>query len=257
MNHKKNNNQSSKNINGVGQVGNNTYIDNSELKIYVEQLNKLLSKKFDDLEREILLLKRDSKIIPLPKRIYWVWLIAIVALGFSIISLFIDVIPYTNWNVETVSLSIILAFVGFLATFVVISNYAQVDKIEKKFDKKTQEIKEKTSNEILGTIFFNLGMYYASEKNYNVSITSYIKSLHSIYMANADIVQYNLCYDGLVEIYKEMRKNKQNCIFDNISKQNYINMLVVIKDPRLNEIIKYLQESHSVEDLKQHNNLKI
>lgn len=79
----------------------------------------------------------------LPKWVYWVWLTAIVSLGIAITTLFIGVTPYVCWNVETVSLSIILAFVGILATFVVVSNYWQVKEIESKFYLKVQEIENK------------------------------------------------------------------------------------------------------------------
>jgi amino acid transporter len=70
----------------------------------------------------------------------WVWVISIVALAFSLISIFCGVAPYTNWNVEIVSLTIILGFVGILATFVVISNYAQVVEIKNEFGKRISAV---------------------------------------------------------------------------------------------------------------------
>jgi uncharacterized membrane protein (DUF485 family) len=78
----------------------------------------------------------------LPEWVYWVWLIAIISLVFSIITLFIDVIPHTDWNIEVVSLSIVLGFVGILSTFIVVGNYSHVKEIERKFDKKTKEIED-------------------------------------------------------------------------------------------------------------------
>ena len=94
------------------------------------------SDKINELEKQI-----SSSGKKLPCWVYWVWLIVIVSLGLSVSSLFIRV-GY-NWNVEIVSISIILAFVGILATFVVISNYAQAREIKNEYDKKTKELESK------------------------------------------------------------------------------------------------------------------
>jgi len=64
-----------------------------------------------------------DKLKKTPKWTYWVWLISVVALGLSISAIFIS--ADMKCNVEVVSISIILGFVGILATFVVISNYVQ------------------------------------------------------------------------------------------------------------------------------------
>jgi hypothetical protein len=53
-----------------------------------------------------------------------------ISLGLSIAAIFVS--ADIKWNVEIVSTAIILAFVGILATFVVISNYAQVKELERK-----------------------------------------------------------------------------------------------------------------------------
>jgi hypothetical protein len=84
----------------------------------------------------------------MPCWVYWVWLIAIVSLGGSIAALFVGVTSHVRWNVETVSLSIILAFVGILATFVVISNYMQVKEVKDEFEIKTIAIKKDCDDKI-------------------------------------------------------------------------------------------------------------
>lgn len=76
-----------------------------------------------------------------PNWVYWVWVLAIISIGLSIASFF-GVYHNVTWNVETVSLSIILAFVGILATFVVISNYSHVKEVEHTFDAKMLETRE-------------------------------------------------------------------------------------------------------------------
>jgi hypothetical protein len=87
--------------------------------------------------------KEDEKGDKKPNYITWFWVIAaisVIALGLAITSFFIGVTPYVRWNVETVSLSIILAFVGILATFVVIGNYMQVRDVKSEFDSKVDKI---------------------------------------------------------------------------------------------------------------------
>jgi predicted Holliday junction resolvase-like endonuclease len=104
----------------ISDLANNTKQDLCDFKINFENENQ---KKFTKLEEEI---ENSKKSIP--KWVYWVWLIVIIALGLSVASLFIKV-SY-NWNVELVSTSIILTFVGILATFIVVGNYMQVRDIK-------------------------------------------------------------------------------------------------------------------------------
>ncbi|MDR0681791.1 MAG: hypothetical protein LBG15_08095 [Dysgonamonadaceae bacterium] len=95
----------------------------SNIKRYIDKANN----RFEKLKKEYLRVKY-------PKWVYWVWLTSIVALILSIAAIYMD--SGLIWNVESVSISIVLAFVGILATFIVIGNYAQVKDIEKKFDDK-------------------------------------------------------------------------------------------------------------------------
>ena len=96
----------------------------------VEDLQKkevVMADRIEKLEKRIGKLELNARF---PRWVIWVWLIAIVAIGLSLISIFFSVAPNTKWNVEIVSTSIILAFVGVLATFVVVSNYMQLKRTE-------------------------------------------------------------------------------------------------------------------------------
>jgi hypothetical protein len=89
----------------------------------------------------------------LPRWVYWVWLISIVALCFSFASIFSR---YSiKWNIEIVSTSIILTFIGIIATFIVVGNYVQVIKIENQFNERIKEIEDNfdVRTEALKTIF--------------------------------------------------------------------------------------------------------
>jgi SMC interacting uncharacterized protein involved in chromosome segregation len=112
----------------------------NELRTSVNNLSNTTS-KIDDLSKEIENLYKRKK-THLPKWVYWVWLIGIVALGLSIASIFI--VSDINWNVEVVSTTIILGFVGILATFIVVSNYMQVKEVKDKSERIENDFKDKT-----------------------------------------------------------------------------------------------------------------
>jgi cell division protein ZapA (FtsZ GTPase activity inhibitor) len=158
---------------GRGAKGANIKIDATEFNVLINKQFELLLKKetkFESIEQkintksaeieklrgEIDKLKAEKKLIEdkinnietgikkaLPKWVYWVWSIAIVSSGFAITALFIGVTPYVCWNVETVSLSIILTFVGILATVIVVSNYSQVKEIRNEFEIRIKNIEGK------------------------------------------------------------------------------------------------------------------
>jgi hypothetical protein len=96
---------------------------------------------------------------------------AIVALGMAVTALFIGVTPYVRWNVEIVSVSIILAFVGILATFIVVGNYSQVKEIEGKFDEKVKILDTKQKETEDFTNFLS---------QYTMGVADYLQALNSI-----------------------------------------------------------------------------
>ena len=106
-----NNEQTAKNIKGYGILGNNIF-----------NLSKI------------------GGSINLPKWVYWLCLISIVSFGLSITCFFICINPHITWSIETASLTIILAFVGILATIVVISNFSQVNRIEENVKENVHQI---------------------------------------------------------------------------------------------------------------------
>jgi predicted RNase H-like nuclease (RuvC/YqgF family) len=100
--------------------------------------NNELGKEIAELKEQIQ--NKNSKTKMLPKWVYWVWLVSLASFGLSISCIFFGY--NIKWNVEIVSTSIILTFVGVLATFVVVSNYAQTKDIQRDFENKVKEIKE-------------------------------------------------------------------------------------------------------------------
>ena len=105
----------------------------------------------------------------LPKWFYWVWLIAIISIGLSICTIFISVYQHINWNVEVVSTSIILAFVGIIATFVVISNYSQTRDFKDIVEKRIIEFENTFYNKIKTTEQNFLKIQEDTEFKINVS----------------------------------------------------------------------------------------
>ena len=78
--------------------------------------------------------------VNLPMWVYFVWLFAVISLALSLLCFFVFVFPNTKWDVNAVSVAIILAFVGILATFVVVNNHIQLKQTEDKIDDKYKEI---------------------------------------------------------------------------------------------------------------------
>jgi hypothetical protein len=160
--------QEIKNSNGAVIIGRDANgaeikINANEFKPIINQQLKLLlnERGIDKIEKQIKGLK-DNVNRKIPKWVYWIWLISIIALGLSLTSIFWGY--NIKWNVEIISTSIILAFVGILATFVVVSNYAQVKEIKDEFKSKITEIEKETTklidNKITDYDYTISGMLY-------------------------------------------------------------------------------------------------
>ncbi|MDR0544838.1 MAG: hypothetical protein LBG30_05805 [Odoribacteraceae bacterium] len=75
----------------------------------------------------------------LPKWVKYAGLISLVSLMLSGAAFYMD--NGWTWNIEIISISIVLAFVGSLATFVVVSNFRQVERLEESMRKETKSFK--------------------------------------------------------------------------------------------------------------------
>jgi uncharacterized membrane protein (DUF485 family) len=129
----------------------------------------------------------------------WFWIL-IASIGGAIVFIFIMIL-FQKWlgfqvNYENGATTIVLAFVGIAATFVVVSNYAQVKDIENKFeqkilkidselDKKTEELQKNNDEQIkqsLNNSFFIMALenffYFMRSDNHDPN-----KSI--MYLSNA------------------------------------------------------------------------
>ena len=75
---------------------------------------------------------------------YFLWGITIIILGFT----FACQIPY--FKLEDNYVGLVLGFVGILATFIVVSNYAQVQSIKDEFGKKVAKVEDDFNTKIGG-----------------------------------------------------------------------------------------------------------
>jgi hypothetical protein len=73
-------------------------------------------------------------------------IMAVAALIMSAAALTTTVLVRVNYNLEIVSQLLVIAFIGGLATFVVVSNYTQVAAIEKKYEANLQKIEQSLEN---------------------------------------------------------------------------------------------------------------
>ena len=72
-------------------------------------------------------------------------ILSIISIILSLASFITIVAVKINYNLETVSLLSIIGFIGILATFVVVSNFSQVNRIESKMETKISELNKAVS----------------------------------------------------------------------------------------------------------------
>lgn len=81
----------------------------------------------------------------LSKRNKGVIILSVISIILSLASFITIVAVKINYNLETVSLLSIIGFIGILATFVVVSNFSQVNRIESKMETKISELNKAVS----------------------------------------------------------------------------------------------------------------
>jgi len=152
--------------NQTNQTGDNTNAGR-DVNINIQEIVDSIHSEIKGLKNNIDEIKRKST-KKIPKWVCWVWLVSVIALALSTASLFIR-IDY-KWNVELVSTTIALAFVGILATFTVVSNYMQVKNVEDKVlrleDKVTQIEKQ------ISDLIFKIGFDDAKLRSEIISAVS-------------------------------------------------------------------------------------
>lgn len=72
-------------------------------------------------------------------------ILSVISIILSLASFITIVAVKINYNLETVSLLSIIGFIGILATFVVVSNFSQVNRIESKMETKISELNKAVS----------------------------------------------------------------------------------------------------------------
>jgi predicted Holliday junction resolvase-like endonuclease len=118
-----------------------------EFKSQCEKCKTELQTQFNDLKTQI-----DDQITELNKckfsklklkNNWFLWGFVIILLG----AILFSQIEY--FKIKDNYVGLVLGFVGILATFIVVSNYAQVKEIERKFESKVKEIKNSLTTRII------------------------------------------------------------------------------------------------------------
>lgn len=103
------------------------------------------------------------------------WFIGWLAVGFGGVQIYTD--------------SVILTFIGILATFVVVSQYVQVQDVERKIDDKIAELEEKSQlqrEETLAEMYSNFANSALLSKNNEVAIIYLTIALDKYLLINSD-----------------------------------------------------------------------
>jgi hypothetical protein len=158
--------------------------------------------------------KTDNTKAHIPKWVYWVWLISIIAIGLSIAAIYMN--SGIMWNVESVSISIVLGFVGILATFIVVSNHAQVKGVKDEFLRKEKALQgkieqilelKKTCNNLIVGLHITQGRLYKSlninmtDTEYILAIDSYLKGIKAALNYPAEYNNIYVCINEIRDIY--------------------------------------------------------
>ncbi len=169
--------------------------------------------------------------------IYWL-------IGFSIIMSGIAIFfSFKPIEIKSNECSIILTFVGIIATFIVVGNYAQVITIKKDFDDNVQTIKKdsddnikKLNNIVLelkssqsqtekklleskGYFHFSMATSLVTKEEYDGAFYGYAKSL--VYFLKSNIKETNSVFNQLENLLTHKKINKtllEDPIYSNLIK---------------------------------------
>lgn len=157
----------------------------------------------------------EKKLNILEKSNRWVIAGAICSIVFSI-SLFISFIIFKIDTPEAINLSfstLIIAFIGVLATIVVVRNDSQVKEVKGEFEKKIREL-EKVVNENVsktiedykheaGAVSLQLAGWIYMDKNPSIALSYYIDAIEEINKAENDKSPLDGIVDSILYLKEE------------------------------------------------------
>ena len=104
---------------------------------------EIQSKDIDDLRNKMENIKTER---------YSYWMLLLKIFGFSVLFFVIAVLLKKIFDFEISNDSIVITFVGIMATFIVISNYLQVKEVKDKFDINIKELNTNSINRDTKTV---------------------------------------------------------------------------------------------------------
>jgi hypothetical protein len=207
----------------------------SEKKYDFETQNNETKSKIDNLETRIGKLEKQIKkenteilcIGYIKKHWFLAWIVLIILLGIVLCL----IIP----KIEENYVGGILTFVGILATFIVVGNYAQVKDIENKFNKRTKELDDEFKKQMRDA---NAGKAIPIIIELNNRISNMIKSTVSF----TNVPLHNEDNDGKVAKLQEAANNNIEQFSDYLSAiRFFIDMQVTSYAEEIkNEIERYM-----------------
>ena len=177
----------------------------------------------------------------------WIIIGIIGVFGFAIFA-------YVRNDIAITDNSLIISFIGILATFIVVSNYMQVKETEREFERKSNKIKEDCLNEInklskrntsidrldlINELYFSINeaQFYYILKEYTKSYVNYLHALDYLYeINNDDYFKYDV---ELSELLNMLFKHKENIEISKIRKASDIKLINSINNN--NGLKKYIE----------------
>jgi hypothetical protein len=255
-----NNEQNSSNNQGVGDVGNNINIQQEKgirFQVLPNKSDRDFGKEINSLYDKIGKLEKSIKDLKNIKNFfskcinYWILGILIVLLG-------IDIALHISYKVIT-SDHIVLTFVGVLATFIVVSNYAQVQETKREFLDKVsgfqiqlQNIRDEFESHYIRrsdvpdvkVLEYKMEMLHSLNEGYivyhNENFKSYLAlSMKALYYYNTinAILPYRL--DGIVLFIKHLSDN--TITISESEKESYLGIAYNYKGYEKDQLIQFIQ----------------
>ncbi|MDR3226281.1 MAG: hypothetical protein LBT56_01235 [Prevotellaceae bacterium] len=177
-------------------------------------------------------------------------------LGF-VFACFIPVIAVNNNYI-----GIILAFVGILATFVVVSNYAQVRDIENKTKEQINELKIEIDDKIEDLLQLNLSIisyyraveYWRMKENYDFYFISIFESLRYLTLIKSAQQKENRIIILIDEMQRVIYNMKQGQIKLNTISEHQLNWLSILNninimclDSKIMDIIGFINNAECLD----------
>jgi hypothetical protein len=192
-------------------------------------------------------LKKKWNALKKNKKVFGYWLI-VVLLG-------VDICCHISYNCVIENINYIFAVIGVIATFIVVSNYAQVKEIRGEVDGKMDEVDEKmgeietTLNDKINQMgnlmnpmaFMSMAVVFTKTKHYQESFNCSLSALEGLEDAEEMKEISRSCVDIVSNIIQKIQRENMSVKIEGVQKSKVIEVLYRIGTDKTSGIISFIQ----------------